>query len=54
MVSTGRSLMPEGLEKQIGKPEMADLLAFLVREQATTPPALDVGTEPAQLVEPGR
>ena len=29
MTSTGLSLMPEGLEKTITKPEMADLIAFL-------------------------
>ena len=27
--STGRSLMPEGLEASISKKEMADLIAFL-------------------------
>jgi putative membrane-bound dehydrogenase-like protein len=31
--STGRSLMPEGLESQIGPQEMADLLAFLLELQ---------------------
>ncbi|WP_169974152.1 PVC-type heme-binding CxxCH protein [Tautonia rosea] len=31
--STGRSLMPEGLEKEIAPPEMADLIAFLLRLQ---------------------
>lgn len=29
--STGKSLMPEGLEAQIGKQEMADLIAYLLR-----------------------
>ena len=29
MASTGLSIMPEGLEKTISKPEMADLIAFL-------------------------
>ena len=29
LTSTGQSLMPEGLEKTISKPEMADLVAFL-------------------------
>ena len=29
MTSTGLSLMPEGFEKTITKPEMADLIAFL-------------------------
>ncbi len=31
--STGRSLMPEGLEKEISPNEMADLIAFLLRLQ---------------------
>ena len=28
--STGLSLMPEGFEKRVSKPEMADLIAFRV------------------------
>src|SRR5262249_25019020 len=28
--SNGKSLMPEGLEKDVGKPDMADLIAYLV------------------------
>jgi putative heme-binding domain-containing protein len=28
--STGQSLMPEGMEKQLGKQEMADLIAYLM------------------------
>ena len=31
--STGKSIMPEGLEKQISPQEMADLLAFLQSDQ---------------------
>lgn len=50
MTSTGKSLMPEGFEKQVGKQEMADLLAFLLSVQA--PPRLDIGTE-GGMVEPG-
>jgi putative membrane-bound dehydrogenase-like protein len=34
LASTGRSLMPEGLEKEITPAEMADLIAFLLRLQA--------------------
>jgi hypothetical protein len=30
MRNTGRSFMPQGLEKQISVPEMADLLAYLL------------------------
>ena len=32
LTSTGKSLMPEGLEKTVSKQEMADLLAFLREE----------------------
>ncbi len=33
IASTGKSLMPEGLEKTVGPQEMADLLAFLLQIQ---------------------
>ena len=33
IASTGKSLMPEGLEKTIPPPEMSDLIAFLLRIQ---------------------
>ncbi|HEV8000584.1 MAG TPA: PVC-type heme-binding CxxCH protein, partial [Planctomycetaceae bacterium] len=52
--STGKSLMPEGLEKKVSKREMADLIAYLQTVQATVPPApqpLDIGTRPG-LMEP--
>jgi putative membrane-bound dehydrogenase-like protein len=60
MTSTGLSLMPEGLEKTISKPEMADLIAFLQgahrggdqeggAELRSRP--LDIGTLPG-LIEP--
>ncbi|HEV3299289.1 MAG TPA: c-type cytochrome, partial [Planctomycetaceae bacterium] len=52
--STGKSLMPEGLEKKVSKGEMADLIAYLQTVQATVPPApqpLDIGTRPG-LMEP--
>ncbi|MDR3637486.1 MAG: CehA/McbA family metallohydrolase [Isosphaeraceae bacterium] len=54
IVATGKSLMPEGLETKVNKPEMADLIAFLRSSQAQTPASeqpLDVGTEPG-LIEP--
>src|SRR5262249_21118807 len=56
MTSTGRSLMPEGLEKNISKQEMADLVRFLQGwvGKAAGPDAnrvRDHGTEPG-LVEP--
>jgi hypothetical protein len=60
MISTGLSLMPEGFEKTILKPEMADLVAFLhaahrggagdtVAADQSHP--LDIGTLPG-LIEP--
>ncbi len=52
LASTGKSLMPEDLEKQLSKQDMADLIAFL---QAARPPAgakpLHIGTLPG-LIEP--
>jgi putative heme-binding domain-containing protein len=52
--STGKSLMPEGLEKKVSKRDMADLIAYLQTVQASVPPApqpLDIGTRPG-LMEP--
>jgi putative heme-binding domain-containing protein len=60
MTSSGLSLMPEGLEKTISKPEMADLIAFLQgahrggdQEAGAGPRSrpLDIGTLPG-LIEP--
>ena len=60
MTSTGLSLMPEGLEKTISKPEMADLVAFLRASHrggdsdgpvSYQPQSLDIGTLPG-LIEP--
>jgi putative heme-binding domain-containing protein len=61
MTSTGLSLMPEGIEKTIAKPEMADLIAFLRAAhrggEGQGPDAddrsrpLDIGTLPG-LIEP--
>jgi putative heme-binding domain-containing protein len=60
LTSTGLSLMPEGFEKTIGKPEMADLVAFLRaahrggdEDTADDNPSrpLDIGTLPG-LIEP--
>jgi putative heme-binding domain-containing protein len=45
IISTGKSLMPEGLEKVISHQEMADLIAYLLDHQ------YDIGTE-AGMVEP--
>jgi putative heme-binding domain-containing protein len=63
MTSTGLSLMPEGFEKTISKPEMADLIAFLRAahrggsegsdgiDAAEGARPLDIGTLPG-LIEP--
>ena len=54
MINLGKSLMPEGFEKNISKPEMADLIAFLGASHAditTTDATLDIGTLPG-LLEP--
>jgi putative membrane-bound dehydrogenase-like protein len=60
MSSTGLSLMPEGFEKTISKPEMADLIAFLRAEHRDGDGSgneddrsrpLDIGTLPG-LIEP--
>jgi putative heme-binding domain-containing protein len=60
MTSTVMSLMPEGLEKTISKPEMADLIVFLRAfhrggdDEASSgrePQSLDIGTLPG-LLEP--
>ncbi len=59
LTSTGRSLMPEGLEKGVSKQEMADLIAFLmeavVKPGAKADPTRerDFGTLPGP-VEPGK
>jgi putative membrane-bound dehydrogenase-like protein len=43
--STGKSLMPEGLEKDVSQPQMTDLLAFLT--SVATPPKSIAGNTPA-------
>jgi putative heme-binding domain-containing protein len=54
LLSTGKSLMPEGLEQQLTKQDLADLIAWLHTLQAgqpTTSPMLDIGSEPG-IIEP--
>ena len=54
MVSTDKSLMPDGFEQKINVQQMADLLAYLQAAhsgQAADEPPLDIGTIPG-LVEP--
>jgi putative heme-binding domain-containing protein len=59
LTSTGKSMMPEGLEKNVSKQEMADLLVFLkdaINKYATDDAdiqARDHGTDPG-LIEPER
>jgi putative heme-binding domain-containing protein len=52
VVSTGKSLMPEGFEKTISKEEMADLITFLNGLESvpgTKPTALIGGTHPGTI-----
>jgi putative heme-binding domain-containing protein len=55
VVNTGKSLMPEGLEKNVSPAEMADLLAFLCgmieTKASASSKSNDIGTKPG-LVEP--
>ena len=55
LTSTGKSLMPEGIEQKIDKQAMADLIAFLRASQATAAAnenaPLHIGTLPG-LIEP--
>jgi putative heme-binding domain-containing protein len=51
MTNTGKSLMPDGFDRQLSKQDMADLLAYLGSVQLAPP--LDIGTRPG-LVEPDR
>jgi putative membrane-bound dehydrogenase-like protein len=54
LVSTGKSLMPEGIEQQLSKQDLADLIAWLHSIQAGQPmpsPKLDIGSEPG-IIEP--
>ncbi|HEV2949898.1 MAG TPA: neutral/alkaline non-lysosomal ceramidase N-terminal domain-containing protein [Gemmataceae bacterium] len=43
--STGKSLMPEGLEKDLSKQDLADVMAYVA--QAGTPPKILPGNRPA-------
>lgn len=47
LVSGGKSLMPEGLEREIGPPAMADLLAYLAA--AAEPPKVFDGNRPQRV-----
>ena len=57
---TGKSLMPEGLEKDLSPTDLADLVVWLQQQsdpqgKATADPrkVRDKGTLPGTLVEPG-
>ena len=39
LTSTGKSLMPEGLERDLNPQDVADLLAYLQRQWAAVPDA---------------
>ena len=41
LVNTGMSIMPEGLEKQLSKQDMADLIAYLMSMGTATVAAKD-------------
>lgn len=49
MQSSGKSLMPEGLEKDIGQQDMADLIAYLTRQ--SKPPKPFAGNRPVVVHE---
>ena len=53
LVATGRSLMPDGFEKNISKQEMAALISFLQSSESsvTAVKPLHIGTLPG-LIEP--
>lgn len=47
--SSGKSLMPEGIERDISPPEMADLLAFV---RASSPPPKSIPGNQPEVVQP--
>jgi putative membrane-bound dehydrogenase-like protein len=51
LFSTGRSVMPDGLEKDISKPQMADLLTFLKANLPTVKRKEFAGNNP-QVIQP--
>ncbi|MFO0929347.1 MAG: c-type cytochrome [Gemmataceae bacterium] len=53
LAGSGKSLMPEGIEKDVSPEAMADLLAFLRSKQRTTPPKTLAGNRP-EPVRPDR
>ncbi len=53
LASTGKSHMPEGLEKEVSVPAMADLLAYLSAQTPAVKPKVFPGNTPA-LVRAGR
>jgi hypothetical protein len=51
--STGKSLMPEGLEKDLSKQDLADLFAYLGQDQRASPPGANApgSPEPAEIAK---
>lgn len=54
MVSTGVSLMPEGFEKILTKPQLADLLAYVGSLGSGAPPAPKGNIDMAARISPGK
>lgn len=54
MASTGVSLMPEGFEKILTKPQLADLIAYLATLGSTAPPAPKGNIDMAARISPGK
>jgi hypothetical protein len=54
MASTGVSLMPEGFEKILTKPQLADLIAYLGTLGSAAPPAPKGNIDMAARISPGK
>lgn len=54
MASTGVSLMPEGFEKILTKPQLADLIAYLGSLGSAVPPAPKGNIDMAARISPGK
>jgi putative heme-binding domain-containing protein len=54
MASTGVSLMPEGFEKILTKPQLADLIAYLGALGSAAPPAPKGNIDMAARISPGK
>ena len=54
MASTGVSLMPEGFEKILTQPQLADLIAYLTTLGSAAPPARKGNIDMAARISPGK